>query len=127
MLSDRLPDITPKVRAEVSPAMNKIIVSIRDIIAKQKDDRVLIFSFRALKSIASTLCPADEGPLAGVVQGTLAAVKDQLLAPSALSALASMSFVVSLICFYISKSFYIGPSLDLGLFLSFEPLLRNAL
>lgn len=101
MLSVRLPDITPKVRAEATPAVNKIIVSIRDIITKQKDDRVLIFSFNALRSIASTLCPAEEGPLAGVVQGTLAAVKDQSLAPSALSALAFMSFVASLICLYI--------------------------
>lgn len=91
LLSDRLPNITPKARAEVTPAVNKIIVSIRNIITKQKDDRVLIFSFKALRSIASTLCPAEEGPLAGVVQGTLAAVKDQSLAPSALSALASMS------------------------------------
>ncbi|KAJ3515006.1 hypothetical protein NLJ89_g2035 [Agrocybe chaxingu] len=91
LLAKRLPDASSKMRSTISATINKLLVSIKNILAIQKDSQVTTFALQALKSIAETMCPGEEGPMSDLVPYVLAAIKEQKLVSFALSAVAPVS------------------------------------
>jgi len=105
------------MRPNLNVNIKQILQSTRDFLRTNKDGDALVFAFRTLKSIADTLCDGEEGSLADVVPYVLNSMNDKDLASSAMSALASISYVS---CLYKSLFFeyLVVLNLDLASFLS---------
>jgi U3 small nucleolar RNA-associated protein 10 len=69
----------------------KILVSIKNVLAAQKDGPVVIYALHALRSVALTMAPGEEGPLTDLVPHVLPGNKEQPLVAAALAALSSLS------------------------------------
>ena len=90
LLAKRLPNVSAKLRPEITPVVVKILGSVKDLLATQKDKQVVIHAFHALKSIASTMAPGEEGPLADLVPQVFPGQKEQPLVAPSLAALSSL-------------------------------------
>ena len=91
LLAKRLPDVSTKLRPEIAPMIIKILVSIKNVLATQKDGRVVIYALHALRSVASTMAPGEEGPLTDLVPHVFPGHREQPLVAPALAALSSLS------------------------------------
>ena len=83
--------MSTKLRPELAPMVVKILTSIKNVLATQKDGQVVIYALHALRSIASTLAPGEEGPLTDLIPHVFPGHKKQPLVAPALAALSSLS------------------------------------
>lgn len=81
------------MRPNLNANIKQILQSTKNFLHTNKNGDPLIFTFRALKTIADTLCDGEEGSLADVVPYILTSMNDKDLVASALDALASISYV----------------------------------
>ncbi|KAF8966928.1 armadillo-type protein [Flammula alnicola] len=91
LLAKRLPDVSAKTRPGITGSIVNILTAIKNLLTIQKEGQVVIYAFQALKSIATTICPGEEGSLTDIVPFVLSATKERLYAGAALGALSSMS------------------------------------
>ena len=81
------------MRSEIAEPINRILVSIKNLLVINKEAPVVLSGFRALKAIVATLCSGEEGSMAELVPYALSASKGKQGAGAALGALAAMSYV----------------------------------
>jgi U3 small nucleolar RNA-associated protein 10 len=90
LLSDRLSEVSTKMRCEIVPTIIKITEAIRDLLASKSMGSVASSAFRALQSIGITLCPGEESSLTDAIPLILAGIKGRTAASSALAALSPL-------------------------------------
>lgn len=83
--------MTSKARPTITENIKKILLSIKNFLHIHKDSPAMAPVFPALRSIAMTLCPEEEAPLADIVPYVLSAAKDKELCLSSLSSLSLIS------------------------------------
>lgn len=93
LLSHRLPDISDKIRHDITPTVNQIIESIRKVVVAQSEGPLVVSAFRAMASIGSTMCPGEENSMTNSIPLLIAAIRGRTLAASAMAALAPLPFV----------------------------------
>lgn len=67
LFTEQLPNITPKVRVEVTPIIVKIAMAIHKPLLGQLEDDLASLSFQALESITSSMCAGEETVLSNIV------------------------------------------------------------
>jgi U3 small nucleolar RNA-associated protein 10 len=91
LLSDRLAEVSQKMRQDIVPTIAKITDAIRNLLVSKMDASVASSAFRALQSIGLTLCPGEESSLTEIISPILAAIRGRTAAaPSALAALSPL-------------------------------------
>ena len=91
LLAKRLPDAPTKLQPEVAPTVIKVLVLIKNVLATQKDGRVVIYALHALRLVTSAMAPGDEGPLTDLAPHAFLGHKEQPLVAPALAAFSSLS------------------------------------
>lgn len=96
LLSERIPKITDGVRQEITATINSIVTSTIKLLAWENVE-LRTHCLRALKSIASTLAPKEEGVLTAALPSILATLNVPDLVPYALDTLTPLSYVRKLL------------------------------
>ncbi|KAF7297329.1 U3 small nucleolar RNA-associated protein 10 [Mycena indigotica] len=90
LFSERLDQVAKGARIKVSSRINEIIGEIRKHLLVHSEGPLAASSFQAIRSIALTMAPGEEGQLTSVVPFILSALKSQRTAEPALGALAPL-------------------------------------
>ena len=90
LFSDRLTEVSTKMRHDIVPTIIKITDRIRNILVSKSEGSVRPSAFRALQSIGLTLCPGEESSLTNAIQPILAAIKGHTATSVALAALSPL-------------------------------------
>jgi U3 small nucleolar RNA-associated protein 10 len=94
VLADRLASVTNEVRHAITPTIIKILAQIQQKLPVHKGGPLASASFKAVKAIAQSMCPGEEGPLAACISVILAAIRDRIEVASAVQALVPLSYVL---------------------------------
>ncbi|KAJ6464259.1 hypothetical protein C8R47DRAFT_1180243 [Mycena vitilis] len=91
LLSERLPEVANATRLKITARVSATVDEIRKLLLLHPDGPLAASSYRALKSIASTMSPGEEGSLTTMVPSVLAAIRGRKMAIPAMAALAPLS------------------------------------
>ncbi|KAJ7630018.1 hypothetical protein DFH06DRAFT_704991 [Mycena polygramma] len=91
LLSERLPEVASATRLKITARVSATVDEIRKLLLLHPDGPLAASSYRALKSIAATMSPGEEGSLTTMVPSVLAAIRGRKMAVPAMAALAPLS------------------------------------
>jgi U3 small nucleolar RNA-associated protein 10 len=89
LLSQRLPNVSTKMRQDIVPTIIKIVVATRNLLVS-KNDSLAPSAFRALRSIALTLCTGEESSLTETISPILTAIRERTSSSWALAAMSPL-------------------------------------
>ncbi|KAJ7740997.1 hypothetical protein B0H14DRAFT_3515417 [Mycena olivaceomarginata] len=91
LLSERLKNVATATRLKITARVNAIVEEIRKLLLLHPDGPLATSSYRALRSVAASISPGEEGPLTTMVPPILAAIRGRKMAAPAMAALAPLS------------------------------------
>ncbi|KAJ6578862.1 hypothetical protein DFH09DRAFT_980162 [Mycena vulgaris] len=91
LLAERLHNVTSATRLKITARVNESVEEIRKLLVLHPDGPLAASSYRALRSIAGTMSPGEEGSLTTLIPPVLAAIRGRKMATSAMAALAPLS------------------------------------
>jgi U3 small nucleolar RNA-associated protein 10 len=94
LLSERLKNVATATRLKITARVNAIVEEIRKLLLLHPDGPLATSSYRALRSVAASISPGEEGPLTTMVPPILAAIRGRKMAAPAMAALAPLSYVL---------------------------------
>jgi len=90
LLSNRLSDVSTKMRQDIVPTIVKIIDAIRNLLVSKANGSIESSALRALRSIGLTLCPGEESSLTITIPAITNAIKERTAVSLALAALSPL-------------------------------------
>ena len=78
------------MRQDIAPTIIKIVAATRDLLVSKTNDSVAPSAFRALRSIALTLCPGEESSLTETIPPILIAIRERTSSSWALAAMSPL-------------------------------------
>ncbi|KAJ6463475.1 hypothetical protein C8R45DRAFT_840925 [Mycena sanguinolenta] len=91
LLSERLHHVTDATRLKITARVIASVEEIRKLLLLHSDGPLAASSYRALRSVAATMSPGEEGSLTTMVPAILAALRGRKMVAPAMAALAPLS------------------------------------
>ncbi|KAJ7270708.1 hypothetical protein B0H12DRAFT_1229192 [Mycena haematopus] len=91
LLSERLHHVASATRLRIATRVNASVEEIRKLLLLHPDGPLAASSYRALRSVAVTMSPGEEGSLTTMVPPILVAIRGRKMAAPAMAVLASLS------------------------------------